>query len=83
MKRVLAVLAVTSLMGCESAVLVNNRPEREPDYNAPAAQQQPETASATTPPDNANGAQTASDRQNADADQTVETKDIRIESQSR
>lgn len=91
--KILATTMVTAgLMGCESAVLVNNRPDRtgpSEDATSPADQSQPasatfrgedatiesRTSSATTRPSvNTDAAMPA--------DQTVHTKNTRIESHS-
>jgi hypothetical protein len=80
MKKFVALLAVGMMVGCESAVLVNNRPEREQDWNA-TTPSQPRTASADASANmDVEGAQTAATTQ--PADQTVETRDTRIESHS-
>lgn len=47
MKRFAALFSIGLLVGCESAVLVNNRPERTPDWNAPATPSEPQQASAS------------------------------------
>ena len=86
MKRFAIFLAAGMLVGCESAVLVNNRPERSnPMADSPTPVREPQQASATTPPeitDDAEGAQTAAGATTQPADQSVETSNVRIQSQS-
>ncbi len=99
MKRFAIVVAAGMFIGCESAVLVNNRPERTPGMEQ-ATPGQEETAAnrindniadragsdgvnvnaAAGDSVNADRANAASDSQ--PSDQTVETKDIRINSPS-
>ena len=76
-------LGAMAVAGCESAVLVNNRPEREPNWeqrSTPTAAE-PETASGTVAADESGGVDVAATTRPS-ADQTVKTKDVRIESQS-
>jgi hypothetical protein len=95
MNRLTTILATTivaaGLISCESSVLVNNRPDRagpSEDAASPADQSQP--ASATFRGDNATiesrtSAATTRPSVNTDAtpaDQTVHTKNTRIESHS-
>jgi hypothetical protein len=85
MKRFALVLAAAALMGCEGAVLVNNRPERTtPGIESPTPAEQTQQASDTTAADmDLDRAQTAgATTQPSSADQTVETTNTRIESQS-
>ena len=71
-------LTVLALVGCESAVLVNNRPDRAPaDANL---DNQSQTASATIERSDDEQAQAAAATQ--PADQRVNTKNVQIESQS-
>ena len=74
MNKWIIAMAATALVGCESAVLVNNRPPTGTDVNAGDQSQQ---ASATIDADRTqeSGATTRP------AEQTVETKNTRIESQ--
>jgi hypothetical protein len=83
MKRFAILLAAAALMGCEGAVLVNNRPERTaPGMESPTPAEQTQQASDTTAADmNVDRAQTAG-ATTQPADQTVETTNTRIESQS-
>src|SRR5829696_4461826 len=84
MKRLPALVAAVMLVGCESAVLVNNRPERTaPDgLNSPTPAEQTQQASDTTSADmELDRAQTAG-ATTQPADQQVETSNTRIESQS-
>jgi len=76
------IVSAGMLVGCEGAVLVNNRPDRNGTTTAPAAPTEAKQASATIPPDstNLNDARTAATTQ--PADQTVQTKNTRIESHS-
>ena len=88
MKRFAIVLAAAGLMGCEGAVLVNNRPERTtPGMESPTPAEQTQQASDTTAADmDLERAQTAGattqPSPSSAADQTVETTNTRIESQS-
>ena len=92
----LAALGAMALAGCEAGVLVNNRPERETNWEAQERQQsaptmaEPETASGTIQADEAGRIEAAPTTQPsgstsagpADADQRLETQDVKIESQS-
>jgi len=81
MKKIAALLVAGMLIGCEGAVLVNNRPERSTPYNSGPTPAQ--TAAERQPPtdmDIESGARTAATTQ--PADQTVQTKNTRIESHS-
>jgi hypothetical protein len=95
MKRMAITLAAAGILaGCESSVLVNNRPERTPDWNATAAASSQEQAGSQTQarstdtPGSADEAMTAggtvgpSTQPSREADQTVRTKHTTIESQS-
>jgi hypothetical protein len=81
MKRLAFITLAGMLIGCEGAVLVNNRPERgNMNTGGPTPAQ---TASERQSPSDMNiedGARTAASTQ--PADQTVETKNTRIESHS-
>ncbi len=83
MKRFAILLAAAALMGCEGAVLVNNRPERTtPGIESPTPAEPTQQASDTTTADmDLERAQTAG-ATTQPADQTVETSNTRIESQS-
>ena len=84
MERLMALLAAAMLVGCEGAVLVNNRPERNaPRMDSPTPAEQPQQASDLQPSnmDDEDRAQTAG-ATTRPADQTVETTNTRIESQS-
>ena len=82
MKKFAALLAAGMLVGCESAVLVNNRPERTPGMENATPAEQTQQASDTSGPDmNLGRAQTAG-ATTQPADQTVNTSNTRIESQS-
>lgn len=85
MKRFVALLAAGMLIGCESAVLVNNRPERTPGMEdvtpaTPAEQTQQASGSQSADMD-LDRAQTAG-ATTQPADQQVETSNTRIESHS-
>lgn len=74
------------IAGCESAVLVNNRPEREPNWEAASPEAaptaaEPETASGTVSADESGRVEEAPTTQ--PADQRVETQDVTIESHSK
>ena len=83
MKRLVALLAAGMLVGCESAVLVNNRPERTaPGMDSPTPAEQTQQASDTTAADmDIDRAETAG-ATTRPADQQVETSNTRIDSQS-
>lgn len=73
------------VVGCESAVLVNNRPEREPNWETASPQAaptvaEPETASGTVSADETGRFEAAPATQ--PSDQRIETQDVTIESQS-
>ena len=88
MKRLMRTLAVgglvAALAGCEGSVLVNNHPPKEPDYNAPAASSttQPSASANTSFSDNAQTSSASIAPSTQPADQTVQTKNTRIESSS-
>ena len=84
MKRFAVLLVAAALMGCESAVLVNNRPDRTaPGMESPTPAEQTQQASDTTAADmDLERAQTAGATTQPSADQTVETSNTRIESHS-
>jgi hypothetical protein len=83
MKQFITMFAIALLVGCESAVLVNNRPEREPDWNAPATPTEPRQARSEIGPDaEFERAQTTAAPSTQPADQTIETKNTRVESNS-
>ena len=83
MKRMAALLAAVMLVGCESAVLVNNRPERTaPGMDSPTPAEQTQQASDTTGPDMAMERAETAGATTRPADQQVETSNTRIESQS-
>ena len=71
--------------GCETGVLVNNRPEREPDWETSSPQgaptaAEPETASGTLSADQTGRVENTPATQ--PADQRLETQDVTIESYS-
>ena len=88
----LAALGAMALAGCEAGVLVNNRPERERDWENQPTQStptsaEPETASGTIEADESGRVSAASTTQPsaaqpAAADQRLETQDVKIESHS-
>ena len=88
MNRLMRTLAVGSLVaalaGCEGSVLVKNHPPKEPDYNAPAASSttQPSASLNTSAADNAQTSSATLAPSTQPADQTVQTKNTRIESRS-
>ena len=74
---------VAALAGCEGSVLVNNHPPKEPDYNAPAASTtQPSASANVSAADNAQTSSASIAPSTQPADQTVQTKNTRIESSS-
>lgn len=82
MKRIAVLVAAMALVGCEGAVLVNNRPERSTTIDSPTPAEQTRQASDITAPEmNLDRAETAG-ATTRPADRSVETSNTRIESQS-
>ena len=78
-------LGAMILAGCEAGVLVNNQPEREPNWQTSSPQAaptaaEPETASGTVSADETG--RVRSEPTTRPADQRIETQDITIESYS-
>ena len=75
-------LGAMVLAGCEAGVLVNNRPEREPNWEAQSTPTpaEPETASGTIAADETGQVESSATTQ--PADQRIETQDVKIESYS-
>ena len=79
-RRIIAGSVVLTLLGCESAVLVNNRPDRGTDLNNPADQSQTASARIDADADNQDEAVTAAATTQPSSDQRVNTKNVEINS---